>query len=331
MLDECYETGSVKWTCMPNWSNKQLGTFFSDALSAYVLEKNNSESLSTGSIKTYKSKIIQLLACFEEKGHSDFLSVTRKEMSDCMTVLAERYPCGLNSVLPGLRSFCSFLNEKQWISIDLVPVLQTVPAKRRKIRLGFTQHESEQIRASINRETICGKRDYAMLTLAMQTGLRAIDITNLKYGDVNWHNNEIHIIQHKTGHPLILPLKPDVGNAIVDYLLHSRPDSDSPYLFLRSAQPYQKLDNRSTSGIATKYMKLAEIDRTIIERRGFHSFRRSLGARMLEAEIPLSLISEVLGHTHMDSAKPYLGTNETQLKNCAFGFHGIEVTKEELR
>lgn len=78
-------------------------------------------------------------------------------------------------------------------------------------------------------------------------------------------------------------------------------------------------------------MKLAEIDRTTVERRGFHSFRRSLGARMLEAEIPLSLISEVFGHTHMDSAKPYLGINETQLKNCAFGLHGIEMAKEELR
>jgi len=331
LLYECYKTGTVKWSCLPNWKTKQLGTFFSNALSAYVIEKSNSETLSIGSIKTYKSKIIQLLAHLEEKGHSNFLRVTRKEMSDCITVLAKRYPCGLDSALPGLRSFCSFLNEKQWISIDLVPVLQTVTAKRRKIRHGFTHHESEQIRAAINRETSFGKRDYAMLTLAIQTGLRAIDITNLKYGDIDWHIHEIRIIQHKTGHPLTLPLEPDVGNAIADYLLHSRPDSDSPYLFLRSSPPYQKLENRSASGIATKYMKLAEVDRTTIERRGFHSFRRSLGAKMLEAEIPLSLISEVFGHTHMDSAKPYLGIHETQLKECALGLLGIEVAKEEFQ
>lgn len=330
LLDECYETGTVKWSYLPNWSVKQLGKFFSNVLSAYVNEKINSESLGMGTIKSYKSGIVQFLIFLEEKGHSNFSRVTRKEVSDCITALAMRYPCGLGNVLPALRSFCAFLNDKQLVSIDFVSALQTVPAKRRKIRPGFTHQESEQIRAAINRETACGKRDYAMLTLAMQTGLRAIDITNLKYENIDWHNNEIHIIQHKTGHPLILPLEPDVGNAIADYLLLGRPDSDSPNLFLRSLPPYKKLENRSASKIATRYMKLAGIDCTTIKRRGFHSFRRSIGERMLEAEIPLSLISEVLGHAHMDSVKPYLGTNEKQLKNCAFGLRGIEMTKEEL-
>jgi len=331
LLYEFHETGTVKWSCLAKWSTKQLGKFFSDVLSSYINDKISSKILDIGTIKSYKSGIIQFLSYLEEKCHSDFLSVTRKEVSDCVTLLATRRPCGLGNILSALRSFCAFLNDKHLVSVDLVPVLQAVPAKRRKIRPGFTHQESEQIRAAINRETSCGKRNYAILTLAIKTGLRAIDITNLKYGDVDWHNNEIHIVQHKTGHPLILPLEPDVGNAIADYLLHGRPDSDSPYLFLRSLVPYKKLENRSTSVIATRYMKLAEIDCHTIERRGFHSFRRSIGASMLEADIPLSLISEVLGHTHMNSAKPYLGINERQLKSCAFGLSGIEVAMEELQ
>jgi integrase len=69
----------------------------------------------------------------------------------------------------------------------------------------------------------------------------------------------------------------------------------------------------------SRYMQRTGIDKSDIPRRGFHSFRRSFGAGLLESEIPLDMLSELLGHTHMDSAKPYLAANELGLKSCAIG------------
>lgn len=66
------------------------------------------------------------------------------------------------------------------------------------------------------------------------------------------------------------------------------------------------------------------------ERKGFHSFRRSLGTWMLENEVPLDTIKEVLGHSHMNSSRPYLSTNLEKLKNCSLSLDGIEVTRKEL-
>jgi len=64
--------------------------------------------------------------------------------------------------------------------------------------------------------------------------------------------------------------------------------------------------------------------------KGFHSFRRSLGNWMLEAEIPLSTISEVLGHAKADSTKPYIMTHHSKLAMCALTLQGIETTRGEL-
>lgn len=80
----------------------------------------------------------------------------------------------------------------------------------------------------MDKETAIGKRDYGILLLAKKTGLRSVDIVNLQFNNIDWKNDEIHIIQHKTNRPLILPLEPDVGNAIYDYILHGRPVAESP-------------------------------------------------------------------------------------------------------
>jgi hypothetical protein len=51
---------------------------------------------------------------------------------------------------------------------------------------------------------------------------------------------------------------------------------------------------------------------------------------MLEAEIPLTTISQVLGHRSMDSAKPYLSVDEKNLRKCSLSLDGINVSKEGL-
>jgi integrase len=71
----------------------------------------------------------------------------------------------------------------------------------------------------------------------------------------------------------------------------------------------------------------AKID-TAIPRRGTHSFRRAFGTRLLEAEVPIELLSQLLGHSHIDSARPYLSASEQELKDCALGLVKAEKAGE---
>ena len=157
-----------------------------------------------------------------------------------------------------------------------------------------------------------------MMLLSAQTGLRACDVVNLKREDIDWRAGEIHIVQQKTGKPLSLPLEPESGNAIADYLLHARPKSDLPYIFLCHTGILRPINNRSASALVTKYLQRAKIV-SDIPRRGFHSFRRAFGTRLLQNEIPLELLRQLLGHSKIDSAKPYLSVDEQSLKTCALG------------
>jgi len=170
-----------------------------------------------------------------------------------------------------------------------------------------------------------------MLLLALRTGLRSIDISNLQLINIHWKANTIEIVQEKTGTPLVLPLLTDVGNAIADYILNGRPYSQLPQIFLQTHAPYHKLSGRSSCySVSRKTMKDAGIRQDNGDQRGFHCLRHSLAARLLSEETPLPIISSILGHRNKDSTKVYLSTDLAHLRACALSLQGIEVTKEEL-
>ena len=129
----------------------------------------------------------------------------------------------------------------------------------------------------------------------------------------------------------MLPLLGDTGNAIADYILESRPETESPYVFVRTIAPYSKL---SDIGTGMNVIKRYRMDAGVIfspgSGKGFHAFRRSMGTRMLVAGIPLPLISQVLGHQDGDSSKQYLSLDETMLSECCLGLQGIAPEKEGL-
>ena len=58
----------------------------------------------------------------------------------------------------------------------------------RKVLPAYTHEEANAILTSVNRETGLGKRDYAILLLAKKTGIRTIDIANLRFDNLDWQN-----------------------------------------------------------------------------------------------------------------------------------------------
>src|SRR5713226_3062899 len=68
-----------------------------------------------------------------------------------------------------------------------------------------------------------GMRDYAILLLLSTYGLRAGELTGLRLDDLDWRNEIIRIRHSKTGATSYLPLLPDVGEAMLQYLQKARP------------------------------------------------------------------------------------------------------------
>ena len=74
-------------------------------------------------------------------------------------------------------------------------------------------------------------------------------------------------------------------------------------------------------------MQLAGIKVPDGKKHGPHALRHSLASALLEENIPLSVISEVLGHTAMDSTSIYLKIDVNHLRHCALDVSEFDWNK----
>ena len=220
-----------------------------------------------------------------------------------------------------LRRFLQYLplsdNTKEDLSLKLIPIKRSSTSAR--IPTTLTIEQIESILSSVDRESPQGKRDYAVLMIAVKLGIRTCDIRNLRPSNFDWDQHMVSFTQLKTGEPLSLPLPVDVGWAVIDYLKNGRPVSETPEVFLRAVAPYESLQN--FDNILIKHMRKAGIPLDSLKHHGLHSLRHSLATHMLDEEIPITSIQGVLGHVNAESTEKYIGVNVRQLRSCA-----LEVT-----
>jgi integrase len=179
---------------------------------------------------------------------------------------------------------------------------------------------------AINPDAITAKRNKALLLTAFNTGLRGIDIVKMKLRDIDWKKGEIRIVQSKTQNPLTLPINGTVMNAIADYILRERPDCSSSEVFIRAVSPHVPLKGTSAlDGIVESLCRKAGVGKKPY--RSFHSIRRAFATELSMAEVPLTSVSQMLGHQSIDSDRPYLSFNRRQTSFCATGFCEIPLNR----
>ena len=225
----------------------------------------------------------------------------------------------VGTILYVLRKYFTFLLERGFITEDLVAKLPKVRAPRNAgIPYVWSKEDIQKLLGAIDREDPKGKRDYAMLLIAIRLGLRISDIRTLKQSSINWNRQIISLKMLKTGQLIELPLLKDVGWAIIDYLKNGRPATNSECVFVRHRAPFNAIGG---AGSFTKelhrYIVKADLQIPDGQRRGMHSLRSTLAANMLEIKSPLPIISETLGHQSINTTGIYLKIDLDGLRKCA--------------
>lgn len=181
----------------------------------------------------------------------------------------------------------------------------------------WSEEEIERMLSAIDRANPTGKRDYAIMAIAANLGLRTGDILSLTIENFDWNCGCINIIQQKTGEPLTLPLTEQIGRAVIDYWLNGRPSTIAREVFVQHTLPYQKLTSGLVYHMFNKYYESSGIQSSQNRQHGLHSLRHSLASRLLEKDTPVNVISNILGHVDSNSASSYLRIDIEKLRQCA--------------
>jgi site-specific recombinase XerD len=275
------------------------------------------ERLTQHTIYNQEQLLSRFLQFLHSKNITSINAINEVHIIKYLSVIGIKYKSVASLSIYILRNFFRYLYQHKYINTDLAAFIPRDNYKKQgKLPSTYNGEEVKKLLSSIDRSTAVGKRNYSILLLAAILGLRASDIANLKFENVSWENSNLSITQFKTGKELELPLLPEIGNAIIEYLRYGRPKSDLPYIFLLANSPFTKTSQSVITQIARKAFKQAKID-TSNKHHGAHAFRHSLATLLLEDSVKLPVISEILGHENTESTRYYLRVDLQALRKCA--------------
>jgi site-specific recombinase XerD len=282
---------------------------------------------SSQNINRYINNIRELITYLNKYEVDSLDSVTSTHISKYISSLIGYAPRTIQTKISVLRVFLKYLYLNEFIGTALWSCLPKVQGVcRTKIPTVWSQDEIQKILNVIDMGNPTGKRDYAIILLVSKTGLRCGDVINLKFSDIDWDKHEINITQGKTKNTLTLPLLPDVGWAIIDYLKNGRPTTSSQNVFVRHLAPFEGMSNASALyGRITKYIWQAGIPVEHKERIGMHSLRHSLASTLLQNNVELNIISNILGQEDPETTRHYLNVNLEALRQCPIIIAGGET------
>lgn len=272
--------------------------------------------------KDHIRKFYQFLSCRKVNGVD---GVTPETIHGFVASLGDYSPVFVGHILGTLRNYFRFLHKTGRLEQDWSAA---VPRANVQSNLNVPElwgkDDIETLLRSIDRGSLSGKRDYAIILLAVQLGLRVSDIAGLQLESLKWERNELVLVQHKTGRRTVYPLLKDVGWAIAGYL-KERSDANigSPYLFVKNIAPYGPMLPGSVGCVLARRMARAGLGKKSGTSSGMHSLRHALARRLLAEGTPLCTVADIMGHASYSSSSPYLRVDIEGMRRCALSIREV--------
>lgn len=327
-MNEFASTGHITRLQMKKGTKYKLNEAYEKLVQGFLLSKE----FHPNTREDFVWAIRMFLFFLQEKGTNDINDLTEEDMRKFILTKATSLSSGsLQNVLCYLRQFHKYLLNEGYSVPDSQGILAYRCRRNDPVANFISDEDVKKLINGIDISTAKGKRNMAVILLGATAGIRAADIATLKLADINWKEGYIRVRQNKTMNITIYPLVRITADALRDYILNARPESDCEEVFLRLYAPIRPLvSGASIEHIFFYQCKVAGIKREPFDGRAFHGLRRRLGHNLLLAGNPVSTISQVLGHKNDASARQYMRLDSPELKKCALDFDGIPVERRVL-
>jgi len=241
----------------------------------------------------------QLLSSFVVEAVPGLARTTRRDL------------CGV------IRTFLRFLYRERIAAEDLSVTFE-VPRMFRlsNVPRSITWEEVRRVLEVVDRRTVRGRRDYAILLMLVTYGLRACEVAKLTLDDIEWKHERLQIPDRKAGNCTAYPLAGVVAEALIDYLKNGRPQTTERRFFLRVIAPHGPIGNGGVASSVALYLQKAGIK---VHRGGSHTLRHTCVQRLIDAEFPLKTIGDYVGHRRSQSTEVYTKVAIATLREVAMG------------
>lgn len=218
-----------------------------------------------------------------------------------------------------IRIFFNYLSQKkELINNNPAQNLET-PKLGKRMPKYLTLDESKKlldVTISAEDENENNIRDYAIITLFLNCGMRLSELVGINIKDITFSECKLNVIG-KGNKERTIYLNKACMNAIQDYIENSRPKEGIKYdskdaLFLSKRR--ERISNRTVQYIVKKELEKAGLD---TNKYSVHKLRHTAATLMYQyGETDIRALQELLGHKSISTTEIYTHVDNSQVRNA---------------
>lgn len=286
---------------LPSWCKEEVGTF---------VECKQKESWARSTISMFRTCVTKFCLILDEAGIRSFSDLSPSDIKEFN--IHDRHhqtPEAKNAYNSRIRKFLIYLELKGLVPAGIHLALPNHAAAWDRIVETLSGEDLSAIRGYCgSASTPIGLRDSAMLSIALNTGLRSCDIVGLKLSSIDWKEKCLRITQQKTRVESTFPLETSTCNAIYKYLKDvRRRGTRHDSLFLGVKAPFSPVGPMACRNALLRAG--VSIGRTHLVRKTFGSMILNSGASAEETAV-------MLGHSDTSNVHKYTSLDPRRSRLC---------------
>ena len=223
----------------------------------------------------------------------------------------------INRKVSSLKSFYKFLVKTDTIGSS--PLLAHSPLKQsKKIQVPFSKEEINSLLDSDSfKNDFRGVLQKTIITFFYFTGVRRIELINIKESDINMDSSTIRIMG-KRSKERIIPMLPKLKKSIVDYLyLRSQEFNKKNLEYLFVSRSGEQLSEKYVYRTVNEYFKLVSPK----VKKAPHVLRHSFATHLINEGADINSVKELLGHSSLSATQVYSHTSMERIKEVFKNSH----------
>lgn len=171
------------------------------------------------------------------------------------------------------------------------------------------------------------KRDFALISLFLGTGIRVSECVGINLSDVDMENNAF-LVTRKGGNQAVLYFPPEVADALGEYLaeriqIQALPGhEDALFLSLQK----KRISQRAVQLLVKKYAAIAAPLKPKISP---HKLRSTFATNLYNATGDIYLVADVLGHSSVDTTRKHYADMTDARRRMAAEYVKLPVPTEQ--
>ena len=223
----------------------------------------------------------------------------------------------INRKVSSLKSFYKFLVKTE--TINSSPLIAHSPLKQsKKIQVPFSKDEiGALLDSDFFKSDYKGVLQKTIISFFYFTGVRRIELINLKTSDINMNSYTIRITG-KRNKERIIPMLPKLKESINEYLKIKSQEFNnviSDYLFISKSGI--QLSEKYVYRTVNEYFKLVSPK----VKKAPHVLRHSFATHLINEGADINSVKELLGHSSLSATQVYSHTSMKRIKEVFKNSH----------